>query len=196
MVGGWRKDCGDRQRERRRASSVLEGEADFEGDLPVLDLAFVDGAAGLGDLKPRELADGFVGALERVVYGVLDGRGRGAGEFEEFVDVVFHGGTMAIGKRSSGPKLRPWVRENLQSAPRARYGALTQGAGDAVPIGSKRSSGPAGFIVARNRGRRARRVSFGRISVEFRTSLTLITSPKNLNACQTREGGILSRVQT
>jgi len=34
--------------------------------------------------------DGFVRPLNGFVHGILDGSGRGAGEFDEFIDVVFH----------------------------------------------------------------------------------------------------------
>ena len=39
---------------------------------------------------PAQVLDGFVRALNGLVHRVLDGRGGGAGEFDEFIDRVFH----------------------------------------------------------------------------------------------------------
>ena len=56
----------------------------------MIHLPLVDGAARFDHLEPAQVLDGFVGAFNGLVNGVLDRSGRGAGEFDEFIDVVFH----------------------------------------------------------------------------------------------------------
>jgi hypothetical protein len=70
--------------------SAFHGEADFDGYLPVIHLSLGDVAACFDHLKPAQVFDGFVRALNGLVNGVLDGTGGGAGEFDEFIDWVFH----------------------------------------------------------------------------------------------------------
>ena len=70
---------------------VLEGETGFDGDLPVVDGAVFDMAAGFDDLEPAEVADGFAGALDGVFDCGLDATRGGADEFDEFVGVFAHG---------------------------------------------------------------------------------------------------------
>ena len=67
-----------------RPRSVFHGEADFDGHLPVIHLSLVDIAARFGHLEPAQVLDGFVRAFNGLINGVLDGSGRGAGEFDEF----------------------------------------------------------------------------------------------------------------
>src|ERR1035438_2517437 len=70
--------------------SGFHGEPDFDGHLPVIHLPLVDVAACFDHLEPAQVLDGLVRALNGLINGVLDGRGRGAGEFDEFIDVIFH----------------------------------------------------------------------------------------------------------
>ncbi len=65
-------------------------EADLEGDLPVVNLALFDAAAGFDDLKPAHVFDGLMGEIDGLVHGILDARGRSSGELNTFVDGIFH----------------------------------------------------------------------------------------------------------
>ena len=56
----------------------------------MIHLSLVDIAARFDHLEPAQVLDGFVRPLNGLTNGVLDGGGRGAGEFDEFIDVVFH----------------------------------------------------------------------------------------------------------
>jgi hypothetical protein len=49
-----------------------------------------DVAACFDDLKPAHILDGFVRALDGLLHGILHGEGGSAGEFNEFIDGVFH----------------------------------------------------------------------------------------------------------
>jgi hypothetical protein len=71
-------------------SRSFHGEPHLQRDLPVRHLIFVDVTAGFDDLKPAEIFDGFARAFERGVNGVLDAFGGRAGEFDVFIDAVFH----------------------------------------------------------------------------------------------------------
>jgi hypothetical protein len=71
-----------------RPRSAFHGETDFDGHLPVLHLPLVDVAARVDHLKPAQVLDGFVRAFNGLSNGVLDGSGRGAGEFNQFVNMV------------------------------------------------------------------------------------------------------------
>jgi hypothetical protein len=73
-----------------RWHSVFHGEADFDGHLPVMHIALGDVAAGFDHLKPAEVLDGFVRTLNGVGNCVFDRSGRGAGEFDEFINGIFH----------------------------------------------------------------------------------------------------------
>src|ERR1039457_4636603 len=53
-------------------------------------LPLVDVAACFDNLEPAQVLDGFVRTLNGLINGVLDGSGRGAGEFDEFIDWIFH----------------------------------------------------------------------------------------------------------
>jgi hypothetical protein len=70
--------------------SVIHREADFDGHLPVMHLSLGDVAARFDHLKPAQVLDGFVCALDGLVHGVLDGSGGSASKFDEFIDGVFH----------------------------------------------------------------------------------------------------------
>ena len=70
--------------------SSIHGKANFDGHLPVMHLSLFDVAARFDHLKPAPVLDGFVSPLDGVAHGVLDGIGGSAGEFDEFVDGVFH----------------------------------------------------------------------------------------------------------
>ena len=70
--------------------SAFYGEADFDGHLPVFHLSLVDIAARFDHLEPAQVLDSLVCALNGPANSVLDGGGGGAGEFDEFIDVVFH----------------------------------------------------------------------------------------------------------
>src|ERR1035437_8315110 len=72
-----------------RPRSGFHGEADFDGYLPVIHLSLVDIAARFDHLEPAQVLDGLVRALNGPGNSVLDGSRRGAGEFDEFTDVVF-----------------------------------------------------------------------------------------------------------
>ena len=74
-----------------RPPSVFHGEADFDGHLPVIHLSLGDTAARFDHLEPAQVLDRFVRALNGPGNSVFDGSGGGAGEFDEFIDVVFHG---------------------------------------------------------------------------------------------------------
>ena len=69
---------------------AFDGESDFERHLPVLHFSLFDIAARFNDLKPRQVLDGFVRALNGVANGLFDGNGGSASKFDEFIDVVFH----------------------------------------------------------------------------------------------------------
>src|ERR1039458_9624077 len=60
----------------------FHGEADFDGHLPVVHLSLVDVAARFDRLERAQVLDGFVRAFDGLINGVLDGSGRGAGEFD------------------------------------------------------------------------------------------------------------------
>lgn len=72
--------------------STFHGESHFDGHLPVADLTFINIAARLDHLKPAQVLNGFVCALDGFADGILHGGGRGAGEFDELVDVILHSG--------------------------------------------------------------------------------------------------------
>ena len=75
---------------RPRPSSGFHGESDFDGHLPTIHLSFVDISACFDHLEPGQVFDRFVRASNSFINGVLDGARRGAGEFDEFINVVFH----------------------------------------------------------------------------------------------------------
>jgi len=56
----------------------------------MIHMSLVDGAARFHHLKPAQVLDGFVRAFNGLINGILNGSSRGAGKFNEFIDVVFH----------------------------------------------------------------------------------------------------------
>ena len=52
---------------------------------------FFNIAARFDHLKSAEVLDGLVRPVNAFFNGILDGHGRGAGKFDEFIDGVFHG---------------------------------------------------------------------------------------------------------
>jgi hypothetical protein len=55
----------------------------------VFGLILLDAPAGFDNLEPAQVLNGFASAFERGIDGILDAFGRGAGEFDEFIDFVF-----------------------------------------------------------------------------------------------------------
>jgi len=55
--------------------SIVEGETDFDRDLPVGDLAVFDVAAGFTDFEPAEIADALGGFSDGVLDRVLEAFG-------------------------------------------------------------------------------------------------------------------------
>ena len=78
------------RRQSQHGLGLLDGETHLDGDLPLIDLVLVDAPAGFDDLEPAQVLKGPAGAFERGVDGMLDALGRGAGEFNELIDFVFH----------------------------------------------------------------------------------------------------------
>jgi hypothetical protein len=70
--------------------SGVEREAHFNRDLPVFHSVLVNVAAHFGHLKPAQPMKRGAGAFEGVVNGFLDGGGGGAGQFDDFVDMIVH----------------------------------------------------------------------------------------------------------
>ena len=65
-------------------------DADFNGYLPVMHLPLVDVTTRFYHLKPTQILDGFMCELNGIFNGMLYGSGRGTGDLDEFIDVVFH----------------------------------------------------------------------------------------------------------
>lgn len=86
-----------------RRDSLNEGadlnphrETDLERHLIVRDLAVLYMAPRLHDLEPSQMSNGLVGTADRSADGILDaGLGR-AHELYDFVDMVLHGGLLAL----------------------------------------------------------------------------------------------------
>src|SRR5205085_9587587 len=57
---------------RARGVLFVEREANFERDLPVIDLAVLNVAARFSDLEPAHVSDGFSGALQGILYRFFD----------------------------------------------------------------------------------------------------------------------------
>ena len=81
--------------------SDFNGGADFHSHLPVVHLSLVNTAPRLNDLEPAQVFTGFVRPLNGAGNGLLKRGSRGAGEFDEFINVVFH----AIGKAKAGSRV-------------------------------------------------------------------------------------------
>ena len=73
-----------------RLCSAFHRKADFDAHLPVVHLSLVNIAAHFDHLEPAQVLDGLVRAFNGLFNGVLDGGSRCAGEFDKFIDVVFH----------------------------------------------------------------------------------------------------------
>jgi len=56
----------------------------------VMHLSLFDVASRFNHLKPAQVLDGFVRAFDGRFNGILNGSGGRAGEFDEFIDGVFH----------------------------------------------------------------------------------------------------------
>jgi hypothetical protein len=72
------------------SSRVFHGKAHFEGHLPVMHFSIFDVAARFDHLEPAQVLDGFMRPFDGRGNGVLHGSGGGAGEFDEFINGVFH----------------------------------------------------------------------------------------------------------
>ena len=70
--------------------SFIHGEADFDSHLPVMHFPLFNVATRFDHLKPPQVLDGFVRALNGLTHRVFNGNGGGAGEFDDFIDGVFH----------------------------------------------------------------------------------------------------------
>ena len=66
---------------------VFDGEAGFDGHLPMIHITFTDRAARFNRLEPEQILDAFVSAFKSLKNAVLDGSGRGDGEVDEFIGV-------------------------------------------------------------------------------------------------------------
>jgi hypothetical protein len=70
--------------------SVLQAEADFESDLPVVDLALVKVTSNFVDLEPVEVANRLAGSLDCVSNGCVDAILGSANDFGDSVDMTGH----------------------------------------------------------------------------------------------------------
>ena len=70
--------------------SFSNGETDFDGHLPVMHFSLFNVATRFDHLEPPQVLDCFVRSLNGLIHRVLNGRGGGTGEFNEFIDWVFH----------------------------------------------------------------------------------------------------------
>ena len=94
--------------------SILDGETNFDGHLPVMHLSLFDVAARFHHLKPTQILDRFVRALNSPVNGILNGSGGRAREFDEFIDVVFHAWFFLDRRRSA--RLQAAARDKFHIA--------------------------------------------------------------------------------
>jgi hypothetical protein len=92
-----------------RPSSGFHGKSDFDGHLPMVQLSLVNISARFDHLEPGQVLDRFVRAFNGFINGVLDGARRGAGEFDEFINVVFHAIMFAAASRLRYAIRRPLV---------------------------------------------------------------------------------------
>src|ERR1043165_2925726 len=97
----------------RPYQELLHLESDFYGHLPMSHLVLGDIAAGFGNLKPAQVLDRFAGTRQGGVHGVLDGLAGGAGQFDLFIDFVFHKG-WRVELYSYDFALRPMGRTKLK----------------------------------------------------------------------------------
>jgi hypothetical protein len=77
--------------------------------LPPFSSRMFDVAARFDHLKPTQVLDGFVRTFNGLVHRVLDGRGGSAGEFDEFIDRVFHIRLFRYRKEQSRIKPYDWL---------------------------------------------------------------------------------------
>jgi len=69
---------------------VFHHETHLDGHLPVMHLALLDVAARFHHLKPAQVLDRLVRAFDRLLHRILNGGGGGSGEFDEFINGIFH----------------------------------------------------------------------------------------------------------
>src|ERR1019366_6310203 len=80
----------------RLMRSFLHREASLDRHLPMMHFPLFDVAARFDHLKPAEVLDGFVCPFNGCFNGLLNGISGGAGEFDEFIDGVFHNGSAQL----------------------------------------------------------------------------------------------------
>ena len=68
----------------------IHGKANFDRHLPVMHFSLFNIAARFNYLKPPQIFDCFVRAVNRLTHRVFNGSGGGAGKFDDFIDWVFH----------------------------------------------------------------------------------------------------------
>ncbi len=71
-------------------TSFFECEADLHCNLPVADFTILDISAGLGHFKPTHVADGLLGACQRIFYGLLESIRRGTNHLNFLVNMLSH----------------------------------------------------------------------------------------------------------
>src|SRR6185436_20565936 len=93
-----RSYCGQGIRSTRARTSIhlLHRETDLERYLIVRDLAVLHVAPRLHDLEPSQMANSLVGTADRGADGILDASLGRAHELYDFVDMVLHGGLLAL----------------------------------------------------------------------------------------------------
>src|SRR3954469_11033128 len=87
---------GIRSTRARISILLLHRETDLERHLIVRDLAVLHVAPRLHDLEPSQMSNGLVGTADRGADGILDAFLRRAHELYDFVDMVLHGGLLAL----------------------------------------------------------------------------------------------------
>lgn len=74
----------------RASTQDFHDETDFDGRLPAMHLSLLNVATRFDGLEPAQFLDGFLCALDGPINGILDRRLRGASEFHELINGVFH----------------------------------------------------------------------------------------------------------
>jgi hypothetical protein len=69
---------------------IVQRKSDFDRHLPVLDLAFVDVAAGFYYLKPAHAVDSLSGFGQGTVNGIFNAGLGSADQFDSLIDVITH----------------------------------------------------------------------------------------------------------
>ncbi len=72
-------------------ASRIERETNFDRHLPMFHGGLIDVAPRLGDNEPAQPVNRLTGAFDGVVHGIFNGGGGSAGEFNDLVDMIFHG---------------------------------------------------------------------------------------------------------